>query len=246
MNQSLRFRIGKHELCESDYRSVLILAKELGGEPEATIAHISMEVSDGRITKLLLMDRISPTWLLTLSDLAGLKDLRFAMFEYAGDCIKLKNLSTLEELHLGVYLDLLPKVHLSRLPNLKTIFLEDIRPLKELEFTDVPKLTTLICRHTGGITKLDLSTCPLLTYLSCEGNEITHLDLSKVPRLERLICGGNKLTHLNLAETPILKSLDCRRNQLDVLDVTMLANLESLSYDSDRTRLLQRPDQKFS
>jgi len=226
MNESiLRFRIGKHELCEADYRSVLILAKELGGEPDATIANISMEVSDGRITKLLLMDRISPTWLLTLSDLAGLKDLRFAMFEYVGDCIELRNLSPLEEFHLGYYLDLLPKVHLSHFPNLKTIFLEDIRPLKELEFADVPKLTTLICRYTGGITKLDLSACPLLTYLSCEGNQIAQLDLAK---------------------TPHLRSLDCRLNEMDVLDVRMLDNIESLSYDSKRTRLLQRPDQKFS
>ena len=239
------FRIGEYELCEPDYRCIAMLAKELGVEPDAAIRRWRMDVLQGRITKLMLMENIPATWLSTLSELAGLRDLRFALFEHAGECLDINDLPTLEVLQLMSCINLLPRVQLSHLPHLLTVYIEDVRPLEELRLSDVPNLTTLICRNTGPLSELDLSACPRLTHLSCDGNELTQLDLSKVPRLEELSCNGNKLTHLNLAQTPNLKSLHCRRNELVELDVRMLRKLQSLSYDSDRICPLQRLDQKF-
>jgi Leucine-rich repeat (LRR) protein len=64
----------------------------------------------------------------------------------------------------------------------------------------------------------------LLTSLACSYNEINSLDLSAVPMLTQLFCHTNQLTEL---------------------DIRPLKRLKTLKFDSDKTRLIQRPDQNF-
>ena len=244
-----QYRIGVHELCEPDYRQILILAKELAMEPEKVIRKCQINFSNGRITTLSFsfVQQLPSTLPSTLSELLCLETLNFVCCDDCGAELELADLPALKSFMYYGYPGMeqpLTSLRLSNLPKLERLWCE-CGELKDIGLFKLPELRTLICRWTQFLTKLDLSVYPLLTVLSCEGNELTGLDLSKVPHLEYLECHSNKITHLDLANTPKLKKLYCHGNNLSVLDVRPIINLEYLYYDIDKTRLIQRPDQKF-
>ena len=157
-----------------------------------------------------------------------------------------------------------PNLNLKSVPMLEELWCSD-NQLEELDLLSVHSLSKLWCCE-NRISKLELSTVPLLTYLRCSGNSLTKLDLSgipqlttlychrnqlsvlelsSVPKLVTLCCFDNQLTTLDVSHTPDLVSLRCQGNQLTELDIRPLRKLKRLHYDANRTRLIQRPDQKF-
>ena len=132
---------------------------------------------------------------------------------------------------------------LSHIPNLTTLDCSE-NQLRELDLSNVQYLTRLPCRR-NQLVRLDLSRVPNLTTLDCAENRIDELDLSHVPNLTFLRCAQNQIGELDLSHVPNLTSLRCAQNQLVELDIRPLRGLNRLSYDSEHTRLIQRPDQQF-
>jgi hypothetical protein len=63
--------------------------------------------------------------------------------------------------------------------------------------------------------------------------------------IQTIDCGDCRLIELDLSAVPLLTDLGCSDNELTELDIRPLWNLTELSYDKDKTRLIQRPDQNF-
>ncbi len=63
--------------------------------------------------------------------------------------------------------------------------------------------------------------------------------------VRRLECFGLGLKGLDLSGVPSLEELKCSGNEIENLDVSPLSRIKSIQYDSDSTRLIQRPDQHF-
>lgn len=95
------------------------------------------------------------------------------------------------------------------------------------------------------LKKLALTAATHLTKLHCYTNQLTDLDLRNVPSLTTLVVSDNQLSDLDLSAVPLLTELRVDKNHLSELDIRPLVNLKSLSYDHDKTHLIQRPDQHF-
>lgn len=138
--------------------------------------------------------------------------------------------------------------------------------ISELDLSAVPYLTSLNCRVNSletlvlnavdGLQSLDcgsnnlaellhLEFLPELRFLNCSVNMLNELSLAGCEMLEELDCSENLLSKLDLSFNPEIKRLSCEGNWLEELDIRPLQHLESLTYDRDRTRLIQRPDQNF-
>ncbi len=137
----------------------------------------------------------------------------------------------------------LEDLDLSHVPNLIELLCWS-NQFTSLDLSNVPKLFGLACGE-NQLIKLDLSRVPNLTTLSCRRNQLSGLDLSQVPNLTSLLCGENRITKLDLSDVPNLTKLWCEKNDIAELDIRPLQNLVELEYDSDKTRLIQRPDQNF-
>jgi hypothetical protein len=129
-------------------------------------------------------------------------------------------------------------------PNgLKSLFCDDNR-LQKLDVRGIKELQQLHC-SVNEITRLNLSESVSLQGLMCGYNSLNELDLSGTPMLESLYCPDNMLEELDLSFNPKITHLFCEHNLLKELDIRPLEHLEDLTYDRDRTRLIQRPDQNF-
>jgi hypothetical protein len=67
--------------------------------------------------------------------------------------------------------------------------------------------------------KVDVSACPSLVGLRCDGNALTTLDLSNNAALKWLNCGSNALTNLDVSKNIALQKLNCSRNKIASLDL---------------------------
>ncbi len=267
-----RFRIGDHELCEPDYQQILLWAKAMEMVPETVIERLlkvrkyntgkgnGTAFENGRIIKL--------AWdmaLLPLDSFEWVKGLEIETIDCSG-CqfteLDLSAVPLLTELSCGGYK--LTELDLSAIPLLTELYCVDCK-LTELELSAVPLLTLLCCAYNqlielelsavplltrlwcsdNQLTELELSAVPLLTLLSCASNQLTELELSSVTLLTALDCCDNQLTELDLSAVPLLTELWCYNNQLTELDIRPLKHLAKLSYDKERTRLIQRADQNF-
>lgn len=135
-------------------------------------------------------------------------------------------------------------LNLSPVPNLTTLGCSLMTRITELDLSHVRNLTSLECCHLG-LAELDLTHVPRLTSLECSGTNLVELDLSLVPGLTSLGCGWTEISNLDLSVVPSLKELDCRFTEIVELDIRPLAHLCKLSYDTEKTRLIQRPEQNF-
>ena len=84
-----------------------------------------------------------------------------------------------------------------------------------------------------GVTHLDLSGCPTLTSLDCQGLLVEELDLSKCVNLTELSLEScDELASLDLSKLVNLTKLSLKScDQLPSLDLTKLVNLTELSLD---------------
>lgn len=124
--------------------------------------------------------------------------------------------------------------------------------LQKLVLRDYESLSWLDCSQCGLETlNLTFSQNSPLKQLNCRENELRGEELllafifGDFQKLEKLDCSFNHLSILHLDSTPNIRRLSCEGNMLEELDIRPLQHLESLTYDRDRTRLIQRPDQNF-
>lgn len=252
---AVRHNIGGIELCEPDYRQILLWANALRVEPVAVIERLLSEPSeewekksmtrfaDGRIIKLGWDMRLLPLDVFDFVDGLVIESVTFIVsgeLEHSERRLSLP-LPCLRELECTCMdfpgLDLSGVPHLTHLSAISNKF-------SSLHLKAVPLLTKLWCSD-NQISTLDLSSVPRLTVLQCATNQLTKLDLSGVSELTGLCCDHNRLTQLDLSCVPRLKTLSCAGNLLSSLDIRPLRELEKLIYDKNTTRLIQRHDQQF-
>lgn len=266
-----RFRIGEYMWCEAEYRQILFWAEALSDYPSGIIERLiarkggqdtATHFQEGRIFSLYW----SPDWLpkqalnnLALPNLTGL-----CCFGSERKEIDLSGVSNLTRLDCSYNFDF-TMIDLSSVPNLTLLDCAWNTGLTQLDLSKTPKLSTLLCDWTrfttlnlfhtpnlrklnvsgSAIRELNLSLVPDLRSLCCSNTYIRNLKLPNLASLIKLDCNYNFLTALDLSGVPNLTKLDCSQNDLSVLDIRPLRNLVDLKYDSDRTRLIQRPDQNF-
>ncbi len=98
-------------------------------------------------------------------------------------------------------------------------------------------LKTLFCPN-NALSRLDLSSNPLLESVDCATNRLVSLDLSNQPNLKSLDCGSNQIQALNLNGVTKLTSLSCNNNKLESLDVGNFPDLTNLSCSSNKISVL--------
>ena len=99
--------------------------------------------------------------------------------------------------------------------------------ITSLDLSDCPKLEGLGCQG-NQITTLDLSSCESLAQLFCEGNPLKRLDVSHCPKLGRLNCVQCALEELIMSGCSKLFEISCYQNRLTEMDLTGLNNLRWL------------------
>lgn len=230
LDSARRHRVRGLDLCEPDYRQVLLWAERLRLGPEVFIGKLAacksrtlkgeLEVIEGRI-RTLVWDGIA---------------LPLSCFEWLPD-LEIRSLAVTGRMPYWP-----PEQPLS---SLRLLAVDDI-DLTELDLRPVPGLTNLWCRQ-NQLTELDLRPVPDLTDLQCEDNSLTKLDLQPVPGLTELWCGENPLAELDLRPVPRLTELYCGRNQLTQLDLRPVPDLTQLMCDQNElTELDLRPVQDLT
>ncbi len=113
--------------------------------------------------------------------------------------------------------------------------------VKTLDVSKDTNLVILNISETG-ITELDLSHNPHLQQLYCEhvsgtynvGAKLNKLDVTKCPEIYRLICNGNNLTELDVTNLGYLISLSCMNNNITSLDLSHCKQLSQVKIDGNR------------
>jgi Leucine-rich repeat (LRR) protein len=156
--------------------------------------------------------------------------------------IDLSHVPALRELNCSLNPEL-EKLNLGSVPRLKSLNCT-LAGQSELDLAMVHELESLIC-PSNAICELHLGFLGALKALNCSDNRLRKLSLANCESLEKLDCSRNQIARLNLSKNPKIRSLSCQENMLEELDIRPLKHLEELTYDRDRTRLIQRPDQDF-
>jgi hypothetical protein len=242
-DNGVRFRLGKYEFREPDYRQIELWAKALDMTVEAVLNGLEndrFQVIDGAIQSISWHFSIFPScpnyWINGLK----IKRLYFEALEYNPMFSRLNleyhpvvsrslqlNLPSLEI--LDCYWMGLQEIILSNMSMLKELILME-NYLTKLDLCNVPKLEKLNC-VLNRLTELNLSNVPMLKELSCESNQLTELNLSNLPMLETVGLGDNHLSELNLSNVPMLRKLYCLGNRLTKLDLSNVPILSKLDID---------------
>lgn len=156
--------------------------------------------------------------------------------------LKLSDSNSITSLSFSHYKKFLGHL-LPRLPRLRYLQCSHCQ-IETLELPLLPELTRLTCCR-NKLMHLSLPNVPSLKSLDCSHNRLASLSLTNLPNLEVLDCADNKLAELDLSANASLVELDCSDNPISVLDIRGLQKLQSVVYDKQNTRLLQRPDQNF-
>ncbi len=176
-----RFKIGKYEFCDPDYRQILLWARALKLKPLTIVQRLersSNEDIDGNILNFGV-DGGSITALIWDFDLLPLTAFRWI------DGLMIRKMVFQGRIKS-------PFQHSLRLPSLTHLKVSikgqfAIPGGTELDLSCVPMLTELDCSCLlrESHASLDLSNVPNLTKLYCRSNYLTDLDLSKVPKCWR-------------------------------------------------------------
>ncbi|WP_051599150.1 cell wall-binding repeat-containing protein [Metaclostridioides mangenotii] len=108
----------------------------------------------------------------------------------------------------------------------------------EISLPDLPKLKRLSAYSNSILTKLDITKCPALEYLTLEGcYKLADLDISKNINLEyvNLRC---RLKSLDVSNNVNLKTVYLDGNELTSLDVSVLTKVEILSPSNNKLKQL--------
>ena len=245
-----RFRVGDLDLCEPDYRQILVWAELRRTDPYTVL----IDVADHMESNLPKMGRLKyvcwdfARWPVPeVPIVPGLSIQTFvAVNDSAPEPFKLKHLFTtpmndLRSLY-SYWIDL-EELDLSLVPKLTCL---DIRGRihRPFDLVSVPDLENLWLKYATLETS-QLSSVPKLQTLNLIQNSLTSLSLPSLPRLTMLHCHDSQITELDLSSVPLLSDLACLRADLAELDIRSLLHLKTLCYDADKTRLIQRPDQNF-
>lgn len=104
-------------------------------------------------------------------------------------------------------------------------------------FTIEGDLIQVYC-YACNISSIDLSECPNLQGLGCQGNQLTSLDLSACKSLSMLFCESNPLKRLDVSSCPELGRLNCVQCDLEELILTGCSKLFEIScYQNKLTEL---------
>ncbi len=94
--------------------------------------------------------------------------------------------------------------------------------ITELDLSHNPWLQQLYCEHVSGVynvgaklDKLDLTHCPLIYRLSCNGNNLSELDVTNLTYLISLSCMNNNITSLDLSNCKQLSQVKIDGNRMD-------------------------------
>jgi len=128
------------------------------------------------------------------------------------------------------------ELDLSEYPNLEKIEIDGKNDLesgiKSLKLGSKPKLKNLYCSN-NHLTKLDITNCPALEVIVCDGNKITELKLGQLENLTKLDCENNEIEELNIQNCSNLKHLACSYNLLTNLDLSQNLKIEVLKIRSN-------------
>jgi len=104
---------------------------------------------------------------------------------------------------------------------------------KELDLSEYPNLEKIEIDGANNlekkITSLNLGNKPKLRSFYCPNNELINLDLTGCPNLEVVICDGNQLTKIKLGQLENLTKLDCENNEIEELNIQNCSNLKHLA-----------------
>lgn len=84
----------------------------------------------------------------------------------------------------------------------------------KLEFTSTAELRTYINYDSGKLKELGFTEAPKLELLTVDGNQLSELDLSNFPELKSLSCDYNNLTTLDLSANPKLEMVSLHNNPM--------------------------------
>lgn len=89
-----------------------------------------------------------------------------------------------------------------------------------------PELQVMMIAQTGNFRDFDTSRYPKLRYLSCWGNpEITSINVSVCPDLIQLSCDGTNITSLDVTHNKNLQILNIEDTRIRNIDLTQNVNL---------------------
>ena len=89
-----------------------------------------------------------------------------------------------------------------------------------------PELQVMMIAQTGNFRDFDTSRYPKLRYLSCWGNpEITSIDVSKCPNLIQLSCDGTSISSLDVTHNENLQILNIEDTRITSIDLSRNVNL---------------------
>ena len=118
-------------------------------------------------------------------------------------------------------------VDVSKNPNLLILNISETA-VKEIDLTHNTKLEQLYAEHVSGtynvgvkLDKLDVTSCPAIGRLVCNGNNLTELDLSNAHDLVHLSCKRNRLTSLDLTNKEWLREVQIDYNCFDFATLPM-------------------------
>lgn len=245
------YNIGGIELCEPDYRQILLWSDALAKEPAVVLGTLLDDgslfgikrksfdpaltqtlIKDGRLIQLYWeIDRL-PLADFTWVDGLMLESLIFVVPDGEGDAEKhslalnLPQLRRLKCANMG-----LDRLDLSQVPLLEVLDC-GWNEIPALNLSQTPLLTDLNLNF-NPVASLDLRHVPDLTKLCCSFTSVSMLPLSAVPGLEILVCMDAALTTLDLSKVPELKILRCSRNAISTLELSCVPELNELMCDGD-------------
>ena len=131
-------------------------------------------------------------------------------------------------------------VDLSGRQNLWHLDLMHHSGISKINVSNCPKLKDLYCDggHIGAISEIEMDNVPSLEHISCSGNALTELDLSGKPNLIQLECGNNRLSSLDVSGCPKLEILSFWDNELTSIDVSRNPSLINLSCSNNPITVL--------
>jgi hypothetical protein len=234
-----RYRVGRYDLREPDYRQILLWSEALSLNPQAVIERLEateMRTLAAHNTKIFETGRkiraskvipfavehgsiISLTWNLEalpikqFNWIPGLSIQEFAIAWPYGPAYWEPKPPT--RLSVRFPLTKLRRLHIS------------YSNIINLDLDGANNLECLVCDN-NAIECLNLSHTPNLRELSCECNNVVELDITKTFYLSHLRCSGNELRNLSIKNNHELKYLECSVNQFDVLIIENATRLETI------------------